>query len=109
MRDADFAESYSDGVRAMIGDQLDAGIDVPTDGHLWYDRHQGFISSFLLYPAYHLDGIDGAPARQPAHDVVRQRRRRPRSAGPGTTSCVTGPIGPRHDAPRRPVARARSP
>jgi methionine synthase II (cobalamin-independent) len=53
MRDAQFAEAYSDGVRAMIGDQIDAGIDVPTDGHLWYDRHQGFISSFLLYPAYH--------------------------------------------------------
>jgi hypothetical protein len=23
------------GVRAMIGDQVDAGIDMPTDGHLW--------------------------------------------------------------------------
>lgn len=65
MRDADFAESYSDGVRAMIGDQVDAGIDVPTDGHLWYDRHQGFISSFLLYPSYHLGGIDVLPEINP--------------------------------------------
>ena len=31
MRDAQFAEAYADGVRAMIGDQIDAGIDVPTD------------------------------------------------------------------------------
>lgn len=30
-------------------------------GHLWYDRHQGFISSFLLYPAYHLDGTRSSP------------------------------------------------
>jgi methionine synthase II (cobalamin-independent) len=65
MRDADFAEAYSDGVRAMIGDQVDAGIDFPTDGHLWYDRAQGFISSFLLYPAYHLDGIDVLPEINP--------------------------------------------
>jgi methionine synthase II (cobalamin-independent) len=65
MRDAQFAESFTDGVRAMIGDQVDAGLDLPTDGHLWYDRHQGFISSFLLYPAYHLDGITVEPEINP--------------------------------------------
>ena len=41
LRRADFAEAFSDGVRAMIGDQVDAGIDVPTDGHLWYDGTRG--------------------------------------------------------------------
>lgn len=65
LRQADFAEAFSDGVRAMIGDQVDAGIDVPTDGHLWYDRHEGLISSFLLYPAYHLDGIEVLPEANP--------------------------------------------
>ena len=73
LRRADFAEAYTDGVRAMIGDQVDAGIDVPTDGHLWYDRHEGLISSFLLYPAYHLDGIEVAARDQPA-DGRRGRR-----------------------------------
>ena len=105
MRDAEFAESFTDGVRSMIGDQLDAGIDVPTDGHLWYDRHQGFISSFLLYPAYHLDGIDGAPAGQPADRRRSASRRRRAFGGTWNDVVVTGPIGPRHDAPRRPVAR----
>ncbi|WP_143770468.1 uroporphyrinogen decarboxylase/cobalamine-independent methonine synthase family protein [Pseudonocardia dioxanivorans] len=61
LRRADFAEAFADGVRAMIGDQVDAGIDLPTDGHLWYDRHDGVISSFLLYPAEHLDGIAVVP------------------------------------------------
>lgn len=65
LRQADFAEAFSDGVRAMIGDQVDAGIDIPTDGHLWYDRHEGLISSFLLYPAYHLDGIEVLPEANP--------------------------------------------
>lgn len=67
LRRGDFAEAFSDGVRAMIGDQIDAGLDLPTDGHLWYDRHEGFISSFLLYPSYHLDGIEVLPA--PNHAI----------------------------------------
>ena len=88
----------------MIGDQIDAGLDVPTDGHLWYDRHQGFISSFLLYPAYHLDGITVEPEINPLmpglrraddgglrRDLEQGRRQRPDR--------------PRHDAPGRPVER----
>ena len=35
MRDEDFAEAYRDGIRAMIGDQEEVGIDVAVDGHLW--------------------------------------------------------------------------
>ncbi|MQA08946.1 MAG: hypothetical protein GEU98_10450 [Pseudonocardiaceae bacterium] len=61
MRRGDFAEAFRDGVRAMIADQVHAAIDVPTDVHLWYDRHEGLISSFLLYPAYHLEGIEVLP------------------------------------------------
>lgn len=92
MRDADFSESYSDGVRAMIGDQIDAGIDLPTDGHLWYDRHQGFISSFLLYPSYHLDGIDVLPEINP---IMAGFGDATTSAFGGTWNkvVVTGPIG----------------
>jgi methionine synthase II (cobalamin-independent) len=66
LRRGDFVEAFGDGVRAMIGDQTTAGIDLPTDGHLWYDRHEGFISSFLLYPSYHLAGIEVIPQPNPA-------------------------------------------
>jgi methionine synthase II (cobalamin-independent) len=57
-RDEDFAQAYRDGVRAMIGDQMDAGLDVLTDGHLWYDKHQGFIASFLLYNLERMEGVE---------------------------------------------------
>lgn len=57
LRDEDFAQAYRDGIRAMIGDQEEAGLDVLCDGHLWYDRHQGFIASFLLYNLERLDGV----------------------------------------------------
>jgi methionine synthase II (cobalamin-independent) len=92
LRRADFAEAFSDGVRAMIGDQVDAGIDVPTDGHLWYDRHEGLISSFLLYPAYHLDGIEVLPEANPNMLIAGDAS----VAAFGNTwsnVVVTGPVG----------------
>lgn len=61
LRDEDFAQAYRDGIRAMIGDQEEAGLDVLCDGHLWYDRHQGFIASFLLYNLERIDGIEITP------------------------------------------------
>lgn len=92
MRRGDFAEAFTDGVRAMIGDQVDAGIDIPTDGHLWYDRHEGLISSFLLYPSYHLDGIDVLPESNP----ILLAQAGAAAAAFGRTwnkVVVTGPIG----------------
>lgn len=92
LRRGDFAEAFSDGVRAMIGDQIDAGLDLPTDGHLWYDRHEGFISSFLLYPSYHLDGIEVLPA--PNHAIPGMGREGA-AAFEGTWNevVVEGPVG----------------
>ena len=92
LRRADFAEAYADGVRAMIGDQVAAGIDVPTDGHLWYDRHEGLISSFLLYPALHLDGIEVLPEPNPNMLIAGDAS----VAAFGNTwsnVVVTGPVG----------------
>lgn len=60
-RDEDFAQAYRDGTRAMIGDMEEAGIDVMADGHLWYDKHQGFIASFLLYNLERMRGIEIRP------------------------------------------------
>src|SRR6266571_7865002 len=51
LREEEFAEAYRDGIRAQIGDQEDAGLDILADPHLWYDKHQGFIASFVLYNA----------------------------------------------------------
>jgi methionine synthase II (cobalamin-independent) len=92
LRQADFAEAFSDGVRAMIGDQVDAGIDVPTDGHLWYDRHEGLISSFLLYPAYHLDGIEVLPEANP-HILTQGDAAAAAFGNTWNNVVVTGPVG----------------
>jgi methionine synthase II (cobalamin-independent) len=92
MRRADFAEAFADGVRAMVGDQLLVGLDVPTDGHLWYDRHEGLISSFLLYPSYHLDGIEVLPEPNPM--IMAQGAAAAAAFGNTWNDVVvTGPIG----------------
>jgi methionine synthase II (cobalamin-independent) len=65
MRDASFGDNYRDAVRVMIADQVDAGIDLPTDGYLWYDRHQGVNTSFLDYPARRLEGLTVGPEMNP--------------------------------------------
>jgi 5-methyltetrahydropteroyltriglutamate--homocysteine methyltransferase len=57
-RDEDFAQAYRDAIRAAVGDQEEAGLDVLTDGHLWYDKHQGFIASFLLYNVERIEGME---------------------------------------------------
>ena len=110
LRRADFAEAYTDGVRAMIGDQVGVGLDVPTDGHLWYDRHEGLISSFLLYPAYHLDGIEVRPEINP---LIAAQGAAASAAFGGTWNnvVVTGPVEPgtMHLAELWRVAREVSP
>jgi 5-methyltetrahydropteroyltriglutamate--homocysteine methyltransferase len=61
MRDEQFTDAYRDAIRAVIGDQEEVGLDVLTDGHLWYDKHQGFIQSFILYNVERTGGIEIRP------------------------------------------------
>ena len=58
LREEEFAEAYRDGIRAQIGDQEEAGLDILADPHLWYDKHQGFIASFVLYNAQRFEGTE---------------------------------------------------
>lgn len=78
MRDEEFAEAYRDGIRAMIGDQEGVGIDVAVDGHLWYDKHQGFIGSFALYNG---ERFDGTEIRQSAGRMFEVLRSAPQAGG----------------------------
>jgi 5-methyltetrahydropteroyltriglutamate--homocysteine methyltransferase len=76
LRDESFAEAYKDGILAMINDQERAGLDVLADGHLWYDSHQGFIASFVLYNAERLKGVSITPTSRfitPRIDLERRQ------------------------------------
>ncbi len=78
LQEEEFAEAYRDGIRAQIGDQEDAGLDVLADPHLWYDKHQGFIASFVLYNAQRFEGTQTRIAPNP---LMAQMGQTPDMAG----------------------------
>ena len=41
-------EAYNDAVATVIRDQEEAGLDIVTDGNMWYDDYVGSIGVFLL-------------------------------------------------------------
>lgn len=97
LREEEFAEAYRDGIRAQIGDQEDAGLDILADPHLWYDKHQGFIASFVLYNAQRFQGTE---TRFSPNPLMAQMAQTPEMAGTmeifdaiaNLTVAVTGPV-----------------
>ena len=94
-------EAYDDAVATVIRDQEEAGLDIVTDGNMWYDDYVGVIGSFCWYMYERIGGFE--PAREQHPSTVGAARRRaadPRRLGwrhqqrPGHT---------RPDPPRRPV------
>jgi methionine synthase II (cobalamin-independent) len=98
LREEEFAEAYRDGIRAQIGDQEEAGLDILADPHLWYDKHQGFIASFVLYNAQRFQGTETRIAPNP---LMAQMGQTPEMAGTmeifdaiaNLTVAVTGKLG----------------
>ena len=56
-------ESYTDAVGTVISDQETAGLDIVTDGNMWYDDYVGVIGSFCWYLYERIPGFD--PSRNP--------------------------------------------
>ena len=56
-------ESYIDAVGTVIDDQEQAGLDIVTDGNMWYDDYVGVIGSFCWYLYERIPGFE--PSRNP--------------------------------------------
>ena len=56
-------EAYTDAVKTVIDDQISAGLDIVTDGNMWYDDYVGVIGSFCWYPYERIPGFE--PTRNP--------------------------------------------
>ena len=76
-------EAYNDAVATVIRDQEEAGLDIVTDGNMWYDDYVGVIGSFCWYMYERIGGFE--QSREP-HPAYLERRRRARS----TRSWMTG-------------------
>jgi len=56
-------ETYQDAVATVINDQIEAGLDIVTDGNMWYDDYVGVIGSFCWYLYERIPGFE--PTRNP--------------------------------------------
>jgi 5-methyltetrahydropteroyltriglutamate--homocysteine methyltransferase len=56
-------EVYTDAVATVIRDQEEAGLDIVTDGNMWYDDYVGVIGSFCWYMYERIGGFE--PSREP--------------------------------------------
>jgi 5-methyltetrahydropteroyltriglutamate--homocysteine methyltransferase len=68
-------EAYDDAVATVIRDQEEAGLDIVTDGNMWYDDYVGVIGSFCWYMYERIPGFEHAREPHPstAHATDRNR------------------------------------
>jgi len=59
-------EAYNDAVATVIRDQVEAGLDIVTDGNMWYDDYVGVIGSFCWYMYERIGGFDPAKEEHPS-------------------------------------------
>jgi methionine synthase II (cobalamin-independent) len=55
-------EAYHDAVATVVRDQEEAGLDIVTDGNMWYDDYVGSIGAFCWYMYERIPGFE--PARE---------------------------------------------
>jgi 5-methyltetrahydropteroyltriglutamate--homocysteine methyltransferase len=60
------AEAFEDAVRTVIADQEQAGLDILTDGQMWFDDYSMGIGSFLWYWLERIHGIGNEKLPHPA-------------------------------------------
>jgi 5-methyltetrahydropteroyltriglutamate--homocysteine methyltransferase len=59
-------EAYDDAVATVIRDQEEAGLDIVTDGNMWYDDYVGVIGSFCWYMYERIGGFEPAREQHPS-------------------------------------------
>src|SRR3954468_24979497 len=67
------AEAFEDAVRVVIGDQERAGLDLLTDGQMWFDDYSMGIGSFLWYWVQRVGGFGKEKLPHPARAKARDR------------------------------------
>jgi methionine synthase II (cobalamin-independent) len=60
------AEAFADATRVVIQDQEVAGLDIVTDGQMYFDDYVGSIGSFCWYMYERIPGFEAAKEEHPA-------------------------------------------
>jgi 5-methyltetrahydropteroyltriglutamate--homocysteine methyltransferase len=67
------AEAYEDATRVVLRDQEEAGLDLLTDGQMWFDDYSMGIGSFLWYWFERIDGFRAEKLPHPARAKAKSR------------------------------------
>ncbi len=67
------AEAFEDAVRVVLGDQERAGLDIVTDGQMWFDDYSMGIGSFLWYWLERIGGFGSEKLPHPAAAKAKAR------------------------------------
>ena len=70
---APHAEAYEDATAAVIRDQEEAGLDIVTDGQMYFDDYVGGIGSFCWYMYERIGGFEHAKEEHPSAVGVSER------------------------------------
>lgn len=70
---ASHAEAFHDATRVVIRDQEDAGLDILTDGQMWFDDYHMGIGSFLWYWLERTRGFGSEKLPHPARAKAKGR------------------------------------
>jgi 5-methyltetrahydropteroyltriglutamate--homocysteine methyltransferase len=85
------AEAFEDAVRTVIRDQEIAGLDLLTDGQMWFDDYAMGIGSFLWYWFERVHGFDPVKRAHPARAKAKGLDEWRLDEAGGV--AVVGPIG----------------
>ena len=91
-KDFEHHEAYVDATRSALLDQRLAGLDVVTDGQMWFDDAHMGIGSFLWYWLERIGGFD--PAMVPHRMLNRAEGRDAFVMEEAGSARLTGPIEP---------------
>jgi 5-methyltetrahydropteroyltriglutamate--homocysteine methyltransferase len=70
---ASHAEAFHDATRVVIKDQEEAGLDILSDGQMWFDDYNMGIGSFLWYWLERTRGFSSEKLPHPARDKAKGR------------------------------------
>src|ERR1700685_401820 len=65
-KEVSYEEAYQDATATVINEQEEAGLEIVTDGPMWYDDYVGVIGSFCWYMYERIHGFDEAKEEHPS-------------------------------------------
>ncbi len=70
-KSAHHVEAFEDAVRVVLGDQEEAGLDILTDGQMWFDDYTMGIGAFLWYWFERIHGFGSEKLPHPSRDKAK--------------------------------------